>query len=186
MKFDKNEHAISLHGLGFIEVELQPSLRIRVWHPTLPRRRNAEASVHTNRFNSKSYVIRGKLFHTTFKAIRDDHGTFVRFVHDGHRDRYGNRDWTRDGHRYSVQQGIAQMFEVGDSYFFGSHQYHKTEPGGATNIAVAFIHRYPVARRPASTLHQADLPHDPKFDRFQMTDEEMWDIVNRAIFDYSC
>jgi hypothetical protein len=49
---------ITLHGLGFVQVQLQGNQRLHVWHPELPRRAIFEHSaIHVHRFNYRSRVI---------------------------------------------------------------------------------------------------------------------------------
>jgi len=52
---------ITLHGLGFVQVQLEGGQRLHVWHPELPRRACFKYSaIHDHRFNFTSRVIIGK------------------------------------------------------------------------------------------------------------------------------
>ena len=95
---DPMKAPISLHGLGFIQVQLQGDLRLHVWHPDLPRRRCFEHSaIHNHRFRFESLVLVGVQINIKYSATPLQPATHTLYRHDGERQEGGGRPWTPDG-----------------------------------------------------------------------------------------
>lgn len=70
-QFKETEEAISLHGLGFLQVKLGASQRLHVWHPDLPRRRCfRQSAIHDHRFAFTSRVLVGTQINHLWKVDR--------------------------------------------------------------------------------------------------------------------
>ena len=49
---DAITNKITLHGLGFVQVQLEGNQRLHVWHPELPRQACfTHSAIHDQRFN---------------------------------------------------------------------------------------------------------------------------------------
>lgn len=74
---------ITLHGLGFVQVQLQGEQRLHVWHPELPRRSCFEHSaIHDHRFSFVSRVLTGEQINHRYEPLRHAEGEFVMYLHE--------------------------------------------------------------------------------------------------------
>jgi hypothetical protein len=138
---------ITLHGLGFVQVQLQGEQRLHVWHPELPRRACFEHSaIHDHRFNFASRVIIGSQINHCYQMSRSEDGEFVLYLHEGARTAGGGRPWTPDG-RASFEHDGTLVIAAGDVYTTRAYEYHRTEPGGDGKVATI----RPEPTQPAAT-----------------------------------
>jgi hypothetical protein len=167
---------ITLHGLGFVQVQLEGNQRLHVWHPELPRRACFEHStIHDHRFNFTSRVIVGTQFNHTFDIIRHDAGEFMLYLHEGARTAGGGRPWTPDGRVDLVPTGTIGIAS-GNDYHTRAYTYHRTDPGGDCRVATIMAKRdeYPVG---AHSTCLFGIQPDTDFDRFQWSPAQLWEIV---------
>ena len=69
--FEETQQRITLHGLGFIQLQLEGGQRLHVWHPSLPRRKCYEESfIHDHRFSFESTVLVGSLVNRVYVKVR--------------------------------------------------------------------------------------------------------------------
>lgn len=165
---------ISLHGLGFIQVKLPNNQRLHVWHPDLPRRSCFERSaIHNHRFSFESRVIAGTQVNRLFEVTPYDQGSHDLISHDGPRSEKGGRLSYVAG-RVRLHSFGRQEFNVGQSYRMQALAYHSTPNDGVvitlmTKLEEGVVH--------ASSLIEHGHEFDQSFDRFQLSEAELWAFV---------
>lgn len=167
---------ITLHGLGFVQVQLQGNQRLHVWHPELPRRACFEHSaIHDHRFDFVSRVLVGAQINHCYDMQRHEYGDFMLYLHEGKRSPNGGRPWTPDG-RANLVRGIIFSTHAGNEYTTTAYEYHRTEPGGDGRVATIMKKRGEFSRGAHSTCRYGIDP-DTDFDRFQWSPAQLWEIV---------
>lgn len=171
---------ITLHGLGFVQVQLEGNQRLHVWHPELPRRHCFEHSaIHDHRFNFTSRVIVGSQINHCYQVHRCDDGEFVLYLHEGARTAGGGRPWTPDGRAHFEHAG-TYVIEAGNDYNTLAYEYHRTEPGGNGKVATIMAKRGEHPAGAHSTCRWG-IPPDTDFDRFQWSPAKLWEVVSDVL-----
>lgn len=183
-KFKETAHTISLHGLGFIQVKLEAKQRLHVWHPDLPRRRCFEHSqIHDHRFGFDSVVLKGMQINDIYAVYELEEHTpdleYRAYVHEGERSEYGNRPWI-PRERLWVGGVSRQLVEAGETYHMLPSVFHSTTPGGDGRVATLMTKTIEGVQG-AKSLCEVDVAPDVDFDRFQMSDDDMWAIVRNVL-----
>lgn len=171
---------ITLHGLGFVQIQLEGNQRLHVWHPELPRRSCYEHSaIHDHRFNFVSRILVGAQINHCFQLSRDDHGEYVLYLHEGARTAGGGRPWTPDGRANLLPDGIYEI-AAGNDYNTQAYDYHRTEPGGDGRVATLMAKRgdYPQG---AHSICRFGVEPDTDFDRFQWSPAQLWEVVSDVL-----
>lgn len=183
---DPMRAAISLHGLGFIQVQLQGNQRLHVWHPELPRRRCFEHSaIHNHRFSFASTVLVGSMLNITYipwTTTLDDAdgrpvniGKYMTYTHEGPRSTNGGRPWTPHLQVDFDQTGTDHI-TAGSEYRMRAYAYHRTEPRGDGKVAT-LMRKLSEGNTGASSSCLIGVEPDTDFDRFQLTPSELWEYV---------
>lgn len=171
---------ITLHGLGFVQVQLQGNQRLHVWHPELPRRACFEHSaIHDHRFNFVSRVIIGQQINHCFLMLPDAEGEFTLYLHEGERTAKGGRPWTPDGRANFGSNGVFTI-DAGNDYNTPAYAYHRTEPGGDGKVATIMKKRGEYPNGAHSTCRVGIQP-DTDFDRFQWSPARLWEVVSDVL-----
>jgi len=178
--FKETERTISLHGLGFLQVKLGAKQRLHVWHPDLPRRKCfLHSDIHSHRFGFSSTVLKGMQINDVYAVYEfgDDPGpnTHVAYVHEGERSEFGNRPWIPRAEVW-VGQVSRQLVEAGETYHMLDQAFHATVPGRDGKVATLMTKTHEGSNG-AKSLCLKGVEPDVDFDRFQMTDDDMWAIV---------
>lgn len=171
---------ITLHGLGFVQVQLQGEQRLHVWHPELPRRSCFEHSaIHDHRFSFVSRVLTGEQINHRYEPLRHAEGEFVMYLHEGKRQPGGGRPWTPDGRADMVHQGTDLIY-AGGEYRTSAYDYHRTEPGGDGRVATIMqkLDEYP---RGAHSTCRFGVQPDTDFDRYQWPAARLWEVVRDVL-----
>ena len=171
---------ITLHGLGFIQVQLEGNQRLHVWHPELPRRACVEHSaIHDHRFNFMSRVIVGTQINHEYDMVRHDAGEFMLYLHEGARTAGGGRPWTPDG-RANLVLAYTGEIKAGNDYNTQAYHFHRTEPGGDGRVATIMAKRgvYPAG---AHSTCRLGIQPDTEFDRFQWSPAQLWEVVSDVL-----
>ncbi|PUA41388.1 hypothetical protein C5U62_32205 [Pseudomonas protegens] len=156
--------AITLHGLGFIQIQLEANQRLHVWHPELPRRRCfAHSAIHNHRFSFISRVMVGQQHNHDYLACPDPEGDYTLYLHEGPRTAGGNRPWVKDGR--------CHLIHAGQSY-----AYHRTEPGGNGRVAT-LLTKTEAFSLGAHSSCRAGVEPDSAFDRYQWPAARLWEVV---------
>jgi hypothetical protein len=171
---------ITLHGLGFVQVQLEGNQRLHVWHPELPRRSCFEHSaIHDHRFDFVSRVLVGTQINHCFNLRRDDDGDFMLYLHEGKRGANGGRPWTPDG-RAHLDRGSIFEVRAGNEYGSRAYDYHRTEPGGDGRVATILQKGSEFPQGAHSTCRIGIQP-DTDFDRFQWSPAKLWEVVTDVL-----
>ncbi|MGB9088377.1 MAG: hypothetical protein WCC29_02175 [Pseudomonas farsensis] len=171
---------ITLHGLGFIQVQLQGEQRLHVWHPELPRRSCFEHSaIHDHRFSFMSRVLVGTQINHSYTMQPDDDGEFVLYLHEGKRQAGGGRPWTPDG-RAQMLRKYTDFIAAGGDYSTVAYDYHRTEPGGDGKVATIMRKNHEGQRGAHSTCRYGIQP-DTDFDRYQWPASRLWEVVRDVL-----
>lgn len=180
-KFKKTAESITLHGLGFLQVQLQANQRLHVWHPELPRRRCfAHSSVHDHRFAFRSLVLVGTQINTVYQT--DRHATAMThdlYLHEGERTQFGNRPWVCDGQAF-VFPTHPQIVRAGESYDMNAYVFHSTTPAGDGRVVTLMTKTFEGEVGAHSTCTIGIAP-DVDFDRKQWTETDLWQVVRDAV-----
>lgn len=173
--------AISLHGLGFLQVKLGGNQRLHVWHPDLPRRTCFEhTSIHDHRFGFKSSVLKGTQINRVFwhREVEqyDARQTHRLWLHDGPRGEHGGRGWDFDGFA-ELRLSYDQTVHEGSEYSMAPNVYHQTITPG---ITVTLMKKQEISPFPAHSTSEVDFNWgniDESFDRFQLSEVDLWAIA---------
>lgn len=171
---------ITLHGLGFVQVQLPAEQRLHVWHPDLPRRHCFQHSaIHDHRFNFESRVLVGEQVNIRYAMELDEDGEYVLYLHEGQRTACGGRPWVPDG-RASLTALQREVIPAGQTYFSQAYRYHRTEPGGNGRVATIMAKRGE-GKRGAHSSCLFGVKPDDQFDRYQWPPSQLWEIVSDVL-----
>ncbi len=182
MNFEETKNVISLHGLGFIQVKLQGHQRIHVWHPDLPKRKCFEhSSIHTHRFAFVSRVLVGKQINqiytvSSLKQFRDV--THTAYLHEGDRSKFGGRPWVSDIDVSVTRHQVPRIILPGQEYRMGAYEFHSTDCDG---IVVTLMEKISEGTKGAHSLCKIGVEPDADFDRFQISEDDLWSVFNNAM-----
>ncbi|MDF0540807.1 hypothetical protein PX699_00495 [Sphingobium sp. H39-3-25] len=176
--FTPTKEQISLHGLGFIQVKLPANQRLHVWHPDLPRRSCYEHSaIHNHRFSFCSRVLVGTQVNRRYSVYNSQSGGHDRISHDGPRSEKGGRLSYVAG-RVQVSHQRDQVIEAGGQYVMHELEYHETPNSG---IVVTLMQKINEGVEHASSLITHGHEFDQAFDRFQLSEDDLWSVVLDAM-----
>ena len=181
-KFEETKAAISLHGLGFLQVKLEGDQRLHVWHPDLPRRRCFQYSaIHDHRFSFSSTVLVGTQINDIYASFLpgDKPATHTVYHHDGERLSTGNRPWIPQG-RLCLYHHNQKTVEAGNIYRMLHGVFHTTTPGGDGRVAT-IMRKIFVGTEGARSLCRVGVEPHVDFERLQMTDDDMWAVIRDVL-----
>lgn len=171
---------ITLHGLGFVQVQLPGNQRLHVWHPELPRRACFEHSaIHDHRFDFVSRVLVGTQINYIYEIKKKHDGDFVLYLHEGKRTDNGGRPWLPDG-RANLTPITSLEVQAGKDYASTAYVYHSTEPGGDGRVATIMRKTGEWQAGAHSTCAYGVQP-DTDFDRFQWSPAKLWEVVSDVL-----
>lgn len=169
---------ISLHGLGFIQLQLQGGQRLHVWHPELPRRRCFEhSSIHNHRFGFESQVLVGQMININYRAFdaHEDDATHLLYLHEGQRSPRGGRPWA-PYQPVTMFEESREVIDAGQIYRMQAYDFHRTEPGGDGRVATLMTKRGE-GEAGAMSSCRIGIEPDTDFDRFQLSTAVLWAFV---------
>lgn len=179
-KFEETEPTVSLHGLGFLQVKLGGGQRLHVWHPDLPRRRCAEHSqAHDHRFSFTSRVLVGRINNMWLTAEPVGVGaapTHVAYKHEGERTKFGNRPWTPDG-EFRLEAYKFVDVDAGGRYKMDAYDVHMTQVLSPDGRLATLMRKTFEGYEGARSFCSVGVEPDADFDRFQMSEKDMWATV---------
>ncbi|MEE8608946.1 MAG: hypothetical protein V3S55_15185 [Nitrospiraceae bacterium] len=182
MEFKETKEAISLHGLGFLQIKLGGSQRLHIWHPDLPRRSCFKHSqVHNHRFNFSSTVLKGMQINDTFAVFEDEtNATHRAYLHEGARGASGNRPWIP---REMLWLGHVsrELVDEGETYHMLNEVFHSTTPGGDGRVATLMTKTFEGVIGGARSLCEVGTKPDVDFNRTQMSTDDMWTVVREVL-----
>lgn len=171
---------ITLHGLGFIQIQLEANQRMHVWHPELPRRSCFESSaIHNHRFDFKSNILVGEQINIEFRCDPSPGGSHLLYLHEGARTACGGRPWVPDGRVHMVEV-CRESIQAGSTYKQNAYDFHRTEPGGVGKVATIMTKLWEYSRGSHSSCLVGVHPDD-EFDRYQWSPSQLWEIVSDVL-----
>lgn len=176
--YDPMKAPISLHGLGFIQVQLQGGQRLHVWHPDLPRRKCfLHSAIHNHRFGFESHVLVGRQININYNAFsaKENAATHRLYLHEGARTANGGRPWTPNAEVVMVEES-REVIDAGQIYRMLPYDFHRTEPGGDGRV-VTLMTKTHEAQSGAMSSCSIGIEPDTDFDRFQLTPAQLWTYV---------
>lgn len=182
--FKPIEGAISLHGLGFIQIKLEGNQRMHVWHPGLPRRRCFEHSqIHDHRFGFRSRVLIGEQINVThaFEIVGDRAlTTHIAYLHEGARSKFGGRPWLAHLCLRRIGEISRETVAAGETYSMLPYVFHSTQPGGDGRVATIMT-KTSEGEFGAHSVCAVNVEPDADFDRFQLSEDELWRFVREVL-----
>lgn len=167
---------ITLHGLGFVQIQLEGNQRLHVWHPDLPRRTCVESSaIHDHRFDFTSRVLIGRQHNIEYRCDPSPCGGYLLYLHEGARTACGGRPWVPDGRVHMVEIN-SESIPAGATYTQQAYHFHRTEPGGDGKVAT-IMQKLKEYSRGAHSSCIVGVKPDDEFDRYQWSPAQLWDIV---------
>lgn len=171
---------ITLHGLGFVQVQLPGNQRIHVWHPELPRRRCFEHSaIHNHRFGFRSIVLVGEQINIPVAVLPSETGSHMLYLHEGKRTASGGRPWVPDG-RVALLECDPVSIKAGESYWMQPYDYHRTTSGGNGQVAT-LLTKMNEGNAGAHSSCLIGVDPDVDFDRFQWSPSRLWEVVSAVL-----
>lgn len=167
---------ITLHGLGFVQVQLEGNQRLHAWHPELPRRACFESSaIHDHRFDFVSRVLIGVQHNLEYRFDQSPLGGYTLYLHEGARTACGGRPWVPDGQGNMVEIDSYHI-NAGGTYHQKAYNFHRTEPGGDGKVAT-IMQKLGEYSRGAHSSCLVGVKPDDEFDRFQWSPAKLWEVV---------
>lgn len=171
---------ITLHGLGFVQVQLPANQRIHVWHPELPRRKCfKDSAVHNHRFGFRSRVLVGEQINVSVLVKPHYDGEYMLYLHEGARTANGGRPWVPDG-CVTITEVCEASIKAGQFYCVSEYDYHKTIPGGDGRVATLLV-KLSEGKIGAHSSCLRGIEPDADFDRFQWSPNKLWEVVSEVL-----
>lgn len=188
---DPIKERITLHGLGFIQVILGGNQRLHVWHPDLPKRKCFEhSSIHDHRFSFTSQVLVGEQINVRYRVTdstrmqnisRAVGMEYIAYKHEGARLPTGSRPWT-PSLLLKLEEINTQIIPAGHLYDMQKYELHKTIPGGDGRVATLMT-KTEEGSFGAHSLCKIGVEPDVEFDRYQLSENELWEYVKSVLLD---
>lgn len=178
--FAPTKETISLHGLGFIQVVLNPKERLHVWHPDLPRRDcYAHSAVHNHRFSFTSRVLKGTQVNQRcdLEVVKAGEGSHLLISHNGPRSAKGGR-LSYPVADVNVHLRPVESYLPGSDYFMPAYEYHHTPCEG---IVVTLMLKHDEGSIHANSVCERGVEFHYDFDRFQLSPEKLYGYVVEAL-----
>lgn len=176
--FSPTKETVSLHGLGFIQLVLPANRRLHVWHPALPRRDcYADSAIHNHRFGFHSLVLVGVQVNVPVDIELAREGSHEVISHNGPRCKFGGRE-SYPVAQCNVYEGEAMMINAGKDYTIRPGEYHHTPN---TGVVVTLMSKTRETIIHANTIIRKGVQFHQSFDRFQMSTDELMDVVKDAL-----
>ena len=139
-----------VHPNGFIQLDLNRSDRLHVWHPGLPYRQRTYHTVHDHVFGFVSTCFSGRLVNVVYDVAPDPAGTHVLWqaeCTDGEESvlRPATGEPVRLRHIY------AQVVQPGETYHLPAFKFHESLFGEPSLTII---------RKDSDTAHEGN-PHSP-------------------------
>jgi len=183
MIFKPTTNQITLHGLGFLQVILNDTMRLNVWHPELPRRSCFnQSSIHDHRFGFTSKVLIGEQVNQYYREVKkpysDREHTHFAYLHEGERSKFGNRPWLVDYKCTLEKVGDEEHISTGDEYNVSPYIAHSTNCEG---VCVTLMTKVSEHNQGSHSYCVRHITPDVDFDRKQWSESKLWSVFNDAM-----
>ncbi len=172
-----------VHPNGFIQVDLNATYRLHVWHPRLPYRQKTYHPIHDHVFDFTSYVFGGRLVNVTYYLRPNfDDGTHSLWeAHCVEGEESILKPDPLSGPVFLVKAGAA-VIQPGESYFFPAFRFHET----LTNIPTLTIIKkggpttYQGAKGKPKIAVPLGVEPDNEYRRVEVDEEILWQLISEA------
>lgn len=172
--FTPTKETISLHGLGFIQLQLAGGQRLHVWHPDLPRRKCYDwSAIHNHRFSFSSRVLKGVQINRSVEIELTNDGSHEVISHNGPRSEKGGRI-SYPVAQCNIYRTDYQEIKAGGAYHIGLYEYHETPNDG---IVITLMQKIEEGGIHANSICVKGVQFDYDFDRFQLTPAQLYEFV---------
>jgi hypothetical protein len=169
-----------VHGNGFVQLDLTPSRRLRVWgDPRIPRQ-VIPSTIHDHTFSFQSVVCRGQLVHREIHLYADELGGYEKYYAVTNHGEDTRLVKSKD--RFDAIITRETLLRTGDTYEFKARLFHETV---APWLCVTVIDK------DGPTLSQGGpnpnvlvpfgLEPDNTFDRYQTDADLLWQVIKEAL-----
>ena len=178
--FTPTKEAISLHGLGFIQVVLGNNQRLHVWHPGLPRRNcYKHSAIHNHRFSFTSRVLKGVQINQRcdIEIVKPETGSHFLISHNGPRSEKGGR-LSYPVADVNITERKIENYAAGEEYFMPAYEYHHTPCEG---VVVTLMRKHDEGAIHANSICRRGVDFHYDFDRFQLSPDALFSYVIAAL-----
>lgn len=174
-----------VHGNGFIQVDMNETERMHVWHPRVPRQA-VPTPIHDHVFSFESHVLIGKLVNQNyiFMPRGSQAGGPEYQIFEARMDRGDNTTLQPTGTYGSLIAYVPLVLGPGDIYTMHKRQFHESI---ATCRALTIITKAgptlaqdPIGPAPR-ILVPAGLGPDNAFNRHAFPADTLWGIIEEVI-----
>lgn len=166
-----------LHGNGFIQLAIGPSVRLHVWSPLLPPAQAVNTPIHDHTFSFASTVLQGSLLHTTYDlGNNSNYGDPVKLLHVAPVPDTEDTILEDTGERLFVGRDRDLVVPAGRSYSFDAGLFHSSDgigPLTATIMVKTAMKMTPSAR----VLCPVDKEPDNEFSRYVDDEDMLWRFI---------
>lgn len=170
-----------VHPNGFIQLDLNRSDRLHVWHPRNPYRQKTYHTVHDHVFGFASICFSGRLVNVAYDVSPDPAGTHVLWqaeCTDGEESvlRPATGEPVRLRYRY------AEVVQPGETYNFPAFQFHEPLFG---EPSLTIIRKHDKTAHEGNPLHPLiavpiGVVPDNDFRRDAVDVDVLWDLIEEA------
>ncbi|PHS25477.1 MAG: hypothetical protein COA84_07625 [Robiginitomaculum sp.] len=181
------EHAPRFHGNGFIQLYLDKTHRLHIWHPDLPATRAEDDTIHDHRWHMRSNILLGSLVHTTYREVHNLGGIHSHCVFEIIGASKGAQDLSEYRPMYTTIIRSLHEYTLcdGSEYNFNAGLFHSSRPRHKNRITATVIEKTPTRRewaRIALPIQKQLSDHNHAFaEETQPTQEEMWEVINNVL-----
>ena len=176
----KHQGNISVHGNGFIQIDLTSILRINVWHPELPRRQSVTTDLHDHRFGFESQIIRGRIRNVLYHVRAHNDGDHHLYRATGERKPNGNRELVSDGFRYRCTIWDTKEYGIGETYCMDPLVFHRSIPVEPLTATLMKKTRIIKDHKAMVMCHAREEP-DQEFSRHGTDPAILWGLVAEVL-----
>ncbi len=173
-----------VHPNGFIQVDLDVSHHLHVWHPSLPYRQKTYHPIHDHTFYFRSYVYSGRMVHVVYELKPESPGwpgTHTIWRREKQTDEETILKTRMNEPPVIPMYAMVDVIQPGMSYFFAPFKFHesltneptltiitkKPKPWGLDGATPRIL--VPIGVEPDNTFIRADVNR-----------ETLWKLIGEA------
>lgn len=178
------------HGIGVLQAYLvegeDVEHRLHIWSRSLLKSGIEESGdAHDHRFDMKSHVLFGVVFHERWRLDESSFGTWTTMTLVHARAAGAEQKWhapmAPTGKRYSCYSNTIQI-RAGEYYTFPAQQFHRSPVG---EFAVTWVEKHNQTDAPARICHPIDIPAVPAFGH-DINQDQLAHLTKLAVAVLSC
>ncbi len=171
-----------VHPNGFIQLDVDPSTRIHVWHPDIPYRQQTYHTVHDHAFAFRSFVLCGQMTSFQYDAETKPDGRFQIWRADG----FGVKESRLElaaPRRYDLHPVKVDVAWDGQSYFMPDGVLHQSLVDRPTCTIIYKEGQAISGRTPRGgprVMVPVGMEPDNDFLRGDVDTDVLWEIISRV------